>query len=215
MQYPAQVQACIDLLAVQLKNQSVADRLLYGYFRGRRYIGSKDRAKITELFYAFMRQRLRIEHYAHALQIELSPEHCVAIGLWLDGAELREVFTGDKYQPSKLSHDVLERLNGADLSSIELPINVEYNVPSWLIPYFSQNELNEELCLELKALNQEAPVDIRVNTLSVLNQRNWWLIRTTVSVKQPPLSELVTQPWISGSGSYVRSVMGKHRRPEQ
>lgn len=191
MQYPAQVQACIDLLAVQLKNQSVADRLLYGYFRGRRYIGSKDRAKITELFYAFMRQRLRIEHYAHALHIKLSPEHCVAIGLWLDGAELREVFTGDKYQPSKLSHDVLERLNGADLSSIEIPINVEYNVPSWLIPYFSQNELDEELYLELKALNQEAPVDIRVNTLSTTREEVLEELRfLDISAQATTLSEL-------------------------
>ena len=165
MQYPAQVQACIDLLTVQLQNQSVADRLLYGYFRGRRYIGSKDRAKITELFYAFMRQRLRIEYYAQQLHIEACPEHCVAIGLWLEGVQLREVFTGDKYQPSKLSHDVLERLNGADLSSIELPAHVEYNVPSWLVAYFSQNEDSADLSVELGALNQEAPVDIRVNTL--------------------------------------------------
>ncbi len=164
MQYPAQVQACIELLAVQLKNQSVADQLLYKYFRARRYIGSKDRTSITTLFYSILRQRLELEHYLGVLGIEVHAEHIVALGLSRDGQALSGVFTGDQYQPACLPDDVVAQIESQDLTQIEIPLHAQLNVPEWLMPYF-QASFGDRMSQELAALNQPAPVDLRVNTL--------------------------------------------------
>lgn len=164
MQYPAQVQACIELLAVQLNNQSVADRLLYNYFRGRRYIGSTDRARITSRFYNILRQRLTLEYYLSALKIESSPAHIMALALKREEADLSEVFTGEQYQPERLAEAVLAGIESADLVDLEIPLYAQVNVPEWLMPNFLAR-FKDQAIDELTALNQPAPVDLRVNTL--------------------------------------------------
>ena len=54
------------------------------------------------------------------------------------------------------------------------------------------NAFSTELCLELKALNQEAPVDIRVNTLSTTREEVLEELRSSrySCARQRPLSEL-------------------------
>ncbi len=192
MQYPAQVQACIELLDVQLDNVTVADRLLHKYFRARRYIGSKDRAKITELFYSVLRQRRMVEFLLEQIGEAASSAQMVAASLWLEngGSQLNSIFTGEKYQPEPLSSEFLSKLLDFDLEELDPPQSVRYNVPEWLMPHF-ERRFEANISRELEALNDKAPVDIRVNTLnSDRTQLAAELNAIGISTQITPLSDL-------------------------
>ena len=62
MQAPAQLQATIELLDQIFETRYPADRTMATYFKQRRYIGSKDKAVISEYFYTVLRNRLSFDY---------------------------------------------------------------------------------------------------------------------------------------------------------
>ena len=176
MNQAARIQALIEL-AEDIAAGGAADAAASAYFRARRYIGSKDRAWIAEQIYALLRRRARLDWWiARALERpETAPpppaRHRVIADLLLtQGWSERDVarsFDGDKHHPAPLSRAerrLVETLAGQPLEHEEQPAAVRGEYPAWLEPAlmrFAGGDLGT-----LAKLNEPAPLDLRVNTLS-------------------------------------------------
>jgi 16S rRNA (cytosine967-C5)-methyltransferase len=157
----ARLQAAIDILDALKATAQPADRLLKDWFRARRFAGSKDRAAITERVFAVLR-RSRV--FGHRMDGDdgraLVLGSLAGEGLAL--ADIEALFSGTGYGPGPLSDSERAHLSAQPASV--LPLNVEGDFPQFL-----ESELTKAfgagLLDEMKALQQRAPVDLRVNTM--------------------------------------------------
>lgn len=165
MRPAAHVQATIELLDELSATHYPADRLMAGYFKQRRYIGSKDKAAISENFYAVLRQRLSLEYLLEQADLGCHSRLLVALLKKLEGEELNELFNGERYSPQVLRAEQLKAFGKLNQDLLaQAPLHVRLNVPEWLVPKL-QSALGERFETEMVASNQRATTDIRVNTL--------------------------------------------------
>ena len=68
----ARIEAAIDLLARIDALEAPADGLARGFFRSRRYIGSKDRRAISGLVYGVTRRRARLDWWIDNIAPDLA-----------------------------------------------------------------------------------------------------------------------------------------------
>ncbi|MGA9796306.1 MAG: RsmB/NOP family class I SAM-dependent RNA methyltransferase [Rhizomicrobium sp.] len=153
----ARVQAAIDILEGLNASRMPADRFIREYFRARRYAGSKDRAAVTERVFDVFRHRAS---FAWRMGSE-SPRALVIASLMKEDADVTSLFTGDGYGPAALSDGERAVFATSPGESAEY-IKGEY-------PQFLEAELTrafgEDVTLEMGAMLERAPVDLRVNTL--------------------------------------------------
>jgi 16S rRNA (cytosine967-C5)-methyltransferase len=154
----ARLQAAIDILTALATTDQPADRLLREFFRARRYAGSKDRAAIGQRVFEIQRQRAAL-----AWRIGSDTPRALALASVLaDGEEPQALFTGGGYGPAELSDD--EKAAMAAPPPGTPPRHVQGAFPAFL-----ESELvrafGDDLLPQMQALNQRAPVDLRVNTL--------------------------------------------------
>ncbi|MFT9098946.1 MAG: RsmB/NOP family class I SAM-dependent RNA methyltransferase [Zymomonas mobilis subsp. pomaceae] len=142
----ARVEAAIELLD-QIINAardegSAADRLISGYFKTRRYAGSKDRAAVRALVYRAIRHIGDCPKNGRSAMIRLAK----------DDPELAALFDGGKHAPAPILPQEIEY---AAQKSAENPSLL----PLWLAQkmdgYLDKDEQN--------ALLGRAPLDIRFN----------------------------------------------------
>ena len=165
MKPAAQIQATIELLDERDETQYPADRLMAGYFKQRRYIGSKDKAAISEYFYSGLRQRNALTYLLSAAGLPLDNRGVMAVMMHMQGQSVAELFNGERYSPKPLSADVLAKLANIDPALLEVaPEHVRLNYPEWLQPELLAS-LGDRLEIEMQAMNERASTDIRVNTL--------------------------------------------------
>ena len=172
MKTAARIQAAIDVLAEIAGTDRPAEQRTSGYFRKRRYIGSKDRKAIAALVFAVLRHRARIRWWLDRHGIEAPSSRIdVFAFLLLSGGENAESLAGlcgsEPYGPEPLEASekaILERLSGQPLTTAEQPASVRLEVPDWLMPSFAR-AFGEEAAPELAALLEEAPLDLRCNAL--------------------------------------------------
>ncbi|MFT4635059.1 MAG: 16S rRNA (cytosine967-C5)-methyltransferase [Arenicella sp.] len=165
MRHAAQLQATIDLLDEIAETNYPADRIMSHYFKQHRYIGSKDKAAISENLYTVLRNRLRFEYILNSKDLGVHSRMLVALLLKMDGGDLYDTFDGDKYSPKRLRPGQLERFAELDLNVIDAaPLNVRLNVPEWISPKL-EKALGDRFEEEMIATNKRATTDIRVNTL--------------------------------------------------
>jgi 16S rRNA (cytosine967-C5)-methyltransferase len=168
----ARIQAAIDLLAEIEALDAPADGLARGYFRTRRYIGSKDRRAISDLLYGVLRARARLDWWiARAAPAATGVRSRVLAYLALEGRrssdDMAALFDGGRYHPPALSPEeraLTLALDGRSLDSPEQPDWVRGELPEWLLPKLRET-LGGDLAAELAALARQAPLDLRVNTL--------------------------------------------------
>jgi 16S rRNA (cytosine967-C5)-methyltransferase len=148
-----------------------ADMVVRDYYKERRFIGSQDRREISRLVYLILRNESLITWWLEQDDKTCSAREMVLCGLVflenLDLPEVRELFSGEKYCPPKL--DSMEREwvlahAGKPLQHEAMPDWVRLNFPEWMQPTL-QELFGDQLTEALEALNDEAPVDVRVNTL--------------------------------------------------
>ena len=77
MKPQARVQAAIDLLGMIGTSKVPMDSTVGDYMRGRRYIGSKDRAAIVESVYALMRTHARLTWWLERSEAADTPRNRV------------------------------------------------------------------------------------------------------------------------------------------
>jgi len=154
----ARTQAAIDILDGLAVSRLPADRFIREFFRARRYAGSKDRAAVSERVYDVFRHRAS---FAWRMGSE-APRALVIASLLKEGADVSSLFTGDGYGPALLTDEERARTIVAPTDQAAPHIKGEY-------PEFLQSELtrafDEDVALEMGAMLERAPVDLRVNTL--------------------------------------------------
>ena len=137
----ARAQAAIEILdqviAAAREAGPAADTLISGYFKTRRYAGSKDRRAVRELVYRAIRRSAE----------RPSSGRAALLGVADEDVELQGLFDGSPHAPAP-------RGEGEEGAASGL-------VPEWLQGWF--DPLVEER--EWPALLERAPLDVRVNRL--------------------------------------------------
>lgn len=150
----ARLQAAIDILSAD--SPQPIDRYLKAWFRDHRFAGSKDRRAITERVYAILR---RHAHLAHRMGTD-EPRALAIASLLEEGENPESVFSGG-YGPAPLTD--IERAAIAATPASE-PSWVAGEYPKWLEAELIRT-FGARLPEEMKAFQDRAPVDLRVNTL--------------------------------------------------
>ena len=167
----ARIQAVIDLLSEVLATPRPADTLASNYFRNRRFIGSKDRAAINQKFYRLMREYHRLSWWIAGAGAEVNARTLVIAALILDKehspASLVPAFSGDTYAPQPLSEQesaLAAALAGKKLDDPAMPERVQMECPEWAFASMRET-LGDRFRAELRAMMEQAPMDLRVNIL--------------------------------------------------
>jgi 16S rRNA (cytosine967-C5)-methyltransferase len=168
----ARLQAAIDLWVAIDATDRPADGVVSAFTRARRYMGSKDRKAVTDRVWAALRSRARltwmVERFGGKPTARGVMIAHLLIGEGMGAKELRPLFeTRAPHAPQLLSdaeEGLIDLLAGKPLEYREMPPEVRLEVPGWLIPRL-EPVYGDQVTAELAALLDEAPVDLRVNTL--------------------------------------------------
>lgn len=134
--------------------QHPADAVLSNWFKSNTKAGGRDRAEIAQAVYNVLRHLRRYRQFAQSGQGP-NARRLAILGLasFWDKEKLADGI--DNYELSWLKHV-------ANFTISDLPVAVQYSVPDWLIEKLAGTDNLESL---LAALNEPAPLDLRVNTL--------------------------------------------------
>jgi 16S rRNA (cytosine967-C5)-methyltransferase len=174
MKDSARIQSVIELLAAYKQQAGPGgkpvDALVASYYRGRRYIGAKDRVAMTDLFYVAVRHLRSLAWVAGQDCTSFNERKAAISAICLSGihknTDIPTLFDGSRHAPAPLDADeraLLARwqagnpLDGA-------PEAVRANVPDWCAARLQQ-DYGAAWHRIADGLNQQAPVDIRVNPL--------------------------------------------------
>ena len=166
----ARLQAAIELLSEIEKSAKPADSSAARYFRDRRYIGAKDRRAVAEVVWRVLRRKARIDWWLERLD---HPERGTARSRVLADMAFEgihpepDLFKGQHsaYAPEESERRVVDML--LELKSQfhrDMPPHVRGEYPEWLTPRLSIL-FGERLVDEMGAMRDEAPLDLRVNSL--------------------------------------------------
>lgn len=174
MKEAAVLQSAIEILSQYEAEKKPLDQFCYTYFKNRRYVGSKDRQAILGFVYGIIRRRASCDWWS--LERGISPLMArpfeaarirVLTYLWIFEKLPRDkigiLFSGEKYAPAKVSDKekaIFEKIP----ENPSLPPWVEGEFPEWLFPSLKRR-FGDNLKSEMQAFLNQAPVDLRVNTL--------------------------------------------------
>jgi tRNA and rRNA cytosine-C5-methylases len=163
----ARLAAAIELLDEIDSARRPADQVASFYFRGRRYIGSKDRRAVAETVWRVLRRKARIDWWLGFLDHPADARARVFADLAFEGGSLTpELFQGAHSAPSpgKEERRLVDQLKGRDIFNRDMPAWVKGEFPEWLTPRLEE-VWGEAMGREVAAMRDEAPLDLRVNTL--------------------------------------------------
>lgn len=163
----ARIAAAIEVLETIDANARPGDELVTAYFRSRRYIGSKDRRAISERAFAIERNRAHLDWWTQSNEPRARVIADLALNDRLAADAVAELFDGGRFGPALLSPDeraLAERLAGQPLDSPDMPPAVRFEMPEWILDIL-QAMWGADAAREIAALNRQAPLDLRVNTL--------------------------------------------------
>jgi len=155
--------AAIELLRGIGAGADPADTIITEYFRRRRYAGSGDRRAIRALVYGVLRGLGRLKwrlaeaggdsEDARAWLIASTPS-----------ADLEAIFSGGQFGPDPLGDEERALAERLDANPGDPPRWARLNCPEWLLERFDR-AFPQTCDAELAALNEPAPVDLRVNLM--------------------------------------------------
>ncbi len=162
----ARLAAAIEILDELARGDAPIRDVLAGYFRKRRYAGSKDRAAIRARVYDVVRDLSLLKwKLVRAAGDADRPRNWVFAACASEGADIASLFSGNGYAPAALDTaetSLAEVLAAREQDDAELPDAVRYGCPDWLEAHFRAS-LGDDFVAELAALNRTAPVDLRVD----------------------------------------------------
>jgi 16S rRNA (cytosine967-C5)-methyltransferase len=170
MQPSARLAAAIELLdsieAAIVSRGMPADRIVSDYFRARRYAGSKDKRAISDLVYAVLRSRELLVWALSKGALSLSGRSLLLAHLSAhDAGSLALLGADDGFAPPALSAD--ERAGVHALQVLDwcaAPEAAQLNVPGWAEEGL-RARFGGGFASGAAALGENAPLDIRLNTL--------------------------------------------------
>lgn len=172
------IKAAIELLTLIDTPLRPADQVVAEYFRAHRYIGSKDRRAVSDLLYGIVRNRAAFDWWlarSGVTRLEPGRARMIAALALIEGwpaERVAAVFDGRQYHPMPLSpaeRALARALERHTLDHPDQPDWVRYEVPQWLFPKLAAR-FGPRLKQELRALQAEAPLDLRVNTLKATRE---------------------------------------------
>jgi 16S rRNA (cytosine967-C5)-methyltransferase len=193
----ARIEAAVGLLAAIGEGRAPADDLVADYFRRHRFAGAKDRAAIARHIYGVLRRRGAIDFWLERCGAALDARHRLLAELalfeeWTPQAIARAC-DGDRFRPPPLDageQQLVEALAGAPPYPKEMPAEARGNYPAWLGPSLAR-ALGRDLSREMVAMQEEAGLDLRVNTLkSGRDSAYAALAKAGIEVAQTKLSPL-------------------------
>lgn len=158
------LQRATELLGLLFAGGAAADKLIEGYFREHRQLGANDRRILAETVYACLRQRRFLEHVV-ADQAPKIPLLIAAYLMTSQGYSARAL--AELRVPGDLSA-LSARVRTVDATA--LPLAVRGNLPDWLGERLAAHFGETETLTLATALNEAAPVDVRVNTLKATRE---------------------------------------------
>lgn len=168
----ARIAATVALLGdVAAAPRRPADATSNAFFRERRYIGSGDRRAVAERAWSVLRQKLRLDWHLAQLNMPSTPRmlimaHLLLVERWtIDG--VLQAFPGGRFNagpPDPGEMAVIKALAGKPLSEEGQPAAPRFNLPDWALEGF-QARFGDELPAAAAAMDQSAPLDLRVNLL--------------------------------------------------
>ncbi len=161
----ARLRQATVLLGQILEFTFPADAVIDHYFRAHRNMGSKDRAFAAETVYGCLRHKRELEALYEPVH---KPESDEETSRWLVAAWLLKYGGWSARALGQAGFnagavELVERIRARDL--FEFPLAVRANLPDWLAESLVRQFGEEETLKLAEALNQPAPVDIRVNSL--------------------------------------------------
>jgi 16S rRNA (cytosine967-C5)-methyltransferase len=136
-----------------LQFRAAADGVMSDFFREHRALGPRERHTLAETAYRVLRQKPLLEHLAQSGKGER--ERRLAILAWQGNAGfLKAALSADEQV-------WLDRVSQVDRST--LPAALHHNLPGWLADRLHA-ELGDGFAPLVAALEQPAPLDLRVNT---------------------------------------------------
>ena len=167
----ARLQAILELLTSIDTVPRPADALVSGYFRARRYIGSKDRGAVAEGVYDILRHQARLNWWLAKCEVEPTPRlRLLAYLRLVEQKNLKtvgELCDSKKFSPEALTEDervFLRQLEGHTILHPAMPDHVTSECPDWAAPSLRER-FGKNFTREMAALLKPAPLDLRVNTL--------------------------------------------------
>jgi len=202
----SRLQSAIDLIEAINNADRPADGTISAFFRARRFIGAKDRKAISNQVWRVLRKQARL---SWAMKADVTARLLVIADLVNSENKspdaLTGPFSGAKYEPEPLSgHErrTAERVANANMDNA--PRHVRFEVPEWLLAKFDK-AFGDQADAELAALQTEAGLDLRVNTLKA--NRDDIMAQLTAEELEPettPYSPL-------GIRLPVRANLGSHK----
>lgn len=151
----AVLEACADLLQQVLRLDHPADAVVSRYFREHRGLGPRERATLAETAYAVLRRKLFFDHLAPSGSGP-KPRRLAILGFHGPRDFLAAALTPQEKEWLALC----DAIDPADLLERH-----RHNLPEWLVAPLKE-QLGNEFWALAESLNQPAPLDLRVNTLT-------------------------------------------------
>ena len=193
MQPASQIQSAIECLGQLFEawhdgNKLPADQNFQRFAKSRRYIGSKDRHAIAARYYHVLRHLAILDNicerapnyeavlpYPSPTTAAVRSARMLMLAALISNHEMhiKEVagcFDGEKFHPPALNHNEHNWLKQLADRFDEEPVDIstefwtKKNIAPWLLEKMQGNFGDDTLNI-LASLQQEAPVDIRINTL--------------------------------------------------
>ena len=150
----------IQALRAILPLKHPADTALRHFFRNER-IGSRERALTAETVFGVLRHRLFLEHACQPTASARATPRRLALAYWIrfGGYNLREM------EPLLKKDEVawIGQVKGLDATALPLPLQAE--LPEWIVEKLHASMDDAEILALGRAMQQPAPLDLRVNTL--------------------------------------------------
>jgi 16S rRNA (cytosine967-C5)-methyltransferase len=200
----ARISAAIEVLAdIEARRRPAADALK-DWGLSHRFAGSKDRAAIASLAYDALRRKAS----AGWIMGETTPR-AIMLGMLrlqrgMEPDAIAALCSGERFAPEPLTADERARLENAKLEGA--PASVAGDFPDWIEPSL-QRFFGEDLVPEMQSLTTRAPLDLRVNTLTVAAREEAHDALPHLGAVETPLSPLGLRiaPSEDGRGPAVQS----------
>jgi 16S rRNA (cytosine967-C5)-methyltransferase len=151
----ALLDSCTELVGRVLKFEHPADSVVSRYFRENRSLGPRERATLAETVYTVLRKKLLFDHFAPSGS---GPRERRMAILGFEGP--RDFLKSALTEQEKAWLDQCDSINSKDLLERH-----QHNLPEWMVEPLKQ-QLGADFWPLVEALNQPAPLDVRVNTLT-------------------------------------------------
>ena len=153
---PPQIAAAEAALALIVPMTQPADVVLSRYYRAHPQLGQHDRAFIAETVFGVLRRRYGIEHYTGA---DTPRRLLLAYLNRIEGVSLRQLEPLLGNDDARWAAALKARTEDAP------PLHVAAELPQWLTTMLAAEMPADEILALGRALQQPAPLDLRVNPL--------------------------------------------------